>query len=171
MNHVEIPNAAADPAVAEDFCGPYEVAAEDVGHREKLWPYLIVGVLFGIVATKSEIISWYRIQEMFRFQSFHMYGIIGSAVAISIVAVQIIKRFKPRAADGSQIVIPPKNLGSGTRYWVGGTIFGFGWALTGGCPGPMFILVGNGLTIFIVALAAAVLGAWTYGHLRPRLPH
>lgn len=136
-----------------------------------LWPYLLIGIYFGIVATKSELISWYRIQEMFRFQSFHMYGIIGSAVLISTVIVWYIKKHNPTAADGSDIVVHGKDLGTGTRYWAGGIIFGLGWALTGGCPGPMFILVGNGVTIFIAALVAAVAGAWTYGHLRPKLPH
>ena len=139
--------------------------------RPGLWPYLLIGLFFGFVATKSELISWFRIQEMFRFQSFHMFGIIGSAVAIAIVSVWYIKKRNLSAADGSEINIPPKSLGRGTRYWAGGTLFGFGWALTGGCPGPMFILVGNGYTIMIVALAAAVLGTWTYGVLRPYLPH
>ncbi len=139
--------------------------------RSSLWPYLLVGLFFGFVATKSEIISWFRIQEMFRFQSFHMYGILGSAVAVSMASVWIIKKWNLRTADGAEITIPPKHLGRGTRYWAGGTLFGFGWALTGGCPGPLFILVGNGFTIMLVALAAAVAGAWTYGLLRPHLPH
>ena len=140
-------------------------------HTERLWPYLLIGIYFGIVATKAEVVSWYRIQEMFRFQSFHMYGIIGSAVVLSVIAVQLIKRYQPTAADGSDIVIHPKTLGRGTRYWAGGIIFGAGWALTGGCPGPMFILVGNGVSVFVVALAAAVAGTWTYGQFRHRLPH
>ena len=138
---------------------------------KKLWPYLLIGVYFGIVATKGEVVSWVRIQEMFRFQSFHMYGIIGTAVTLSAITVQLIKRFSLKAADGSAIVIPPKHMGSSTRYWAGGILFGAGWALTGGCPGPMFILIGNGVTIYAVALAAAILGTWTYGLLRPRLPH
>lgn len=136
-----------------------------------LWPYFLIGLAFGIVATKGEIVSWFRIQEMFRFQSFHMYGVIGSAVAVAVVAVWLIKRHEVRAIDGTAIVIPPKHLGRGTRYWAGGSLFGFGWALTGGCPGPMFILVGNGLTVMLAAIAAAVLGTWTYGYLRPYLPH
>ena len=138
---------------------------------KKLWPYLLIGIYFGIVATKAEVVSWFRIQEMFRFQSFHMYGILASAVTLSAIAVQLIKRLAPKAADGSTIVIPPKTMGAGTRYWAGGILFGAGWALTGGCPGPMFILIGNGVTIYAVALASAVLGAWTYGQLRSRLPH
>lgn len=137
----------------------------------RLLPYLLVGIYFGIIFTKSEVISWYRIQEMFRFQAFHMYGIIGSAVVVAAVSVQIIKRFKIRALDGSEIKIPPKDMGTGTRYWVGGTLFGLGWAMTGACPGPMFALVGFGVPVMLVAIAAAVAGTYTYGVLRPKLPH
>ncbi|MDA0379549.1 MAG: YeeE/YedE thiosulfate transporter family protein [Bacteroidetes bacterium] len=137
----------------------------------RLLPYLLVGIYFGIIFTKSEVISWFRIQEMFRFQAFHMYGIIGSAVVVAALSVQIIKRYKIRSLDGSEIHIPPKELGKGTRYWAGGTIFGLGWALTGACPGPMFALVGYGVPVMLVAIAAAVAGTYTYGVLRPRLPH
>jgi uncharacterized protein len=137
----------------------------------RLLPYLIIGVYFGIVFTKSEVISWFRIQEMFRFQSFHMYGIIGSAVVVAMISVQLIKRFKMKVMDGEVINIPPKELGSGTRYWLGGTIFGLGWALTGACPGPMFALVGNGVTVMLVTIVAAVAGTFAYGVLRPKLPH
>ena len=137
----------------------------------RLLPYLLVGIYFGIIFTKSEVISWYRIQEMFRFQAFHMYGIIGSAVVVAAISVQIIKRFKIRSFDGSEINIPPKELGKGTRYWAGGILFGLGWAMTGACPGPMFALVGNGVLVMLVAIAAAVAGTYTYGVLRPKLPH
>ena len=137
----------------------------------RLLPYLLVGIYFGIIFTKSEVISWYRIQEMFRFQAFHMYGIIGSAVVVAAASVQIIKRFKIRALDGSEIKIPPKDMGTGTRYWLGGTLFGLGWALTGACPGPMFALVGFGVPVMLVAILAAVAGTYTYGVLRPKLPH
>ena len=137
----------------------------------RLLPYLLVGIYFGIIFTKSEVISWYRIQEMFRFQAFHMYGIIGSAIAVAALSVQIIKRKGIRAFDGSQINIPPKVMGSGTRYWLGGTFFGLGWALTGACPGPMFALVGNGVFVMIIAIRSAVAGTYTYGVLRPHLPH
>jgi len=137
----------------------------------RLLPYLLVGIYFGIIFTKSEVISWYRIQEMFRFQAFHMYGIIGSAIAVAAISVQIIKRKGIRSMDGSEINIPPKEMGSGTRYWLGGTFFGLGWALTGACPGPMFALVGNGFLVMLVAVAAAVAGTYTYGVLRPKLPH
>ncbi|MDE2995430.1 MAG: YeeE/YedE thiosulfate transporter family protein [Bacteroidota bacterium] len=137
----------------------------------RLLPYLLVGIYFGIIFTKSEVISWYRIQEMFRFQAFHMYGIIGSAIAVAAISVQVIKRKGIRAFDGSEINIPPKVMGSGTRYWLGGTFFGLGWALTGACPGPMFALVGNGFLVMIVAVLSAVAGTYAYGVLRPKLPH
>jgi uncharacterized membrane protein YedE/YeeE len=137
----------------------------------RLLPYLLVGIYFGIIFTKSEVISWYRIQEMFRFQAFHMYGIISSAIAVAAISVQIIKRKGIRAFDGSEINIPPKVMGSGTRYWLGGTFFGLGWALTGACPGPMFALVGNGFLIMLVAILSAIAGTYAYGVLRPKLPH
>ena len=133
--------------------------------------YVALGTLFGIVLTKSEVISWFRIQEMFRFQSFHMYGIIGSAVMVAAVSLQLIKRLGAHALDGQVIVVPPKAMGRGTRYWLGGILFGLGWALAGACPGPLFALVGNGVGVVAVTLASAVLGTWVYGALRPRLPH
>lgn len=136
-----------------------------------LFVYLLIGTLFGILFTKAEVISWFRIQEMFRFQSFHMYGIIGSAVAVAAASVWLIKRFGVRTLDGEVIAIPPKTLGNGTRYWLGGTIFGLGWALTGACPGPLFALIGAGNSVVIVVLLSAVAGTWLYGYLRPRLPH
>ena len=137
----------------------------------RLLPYLLIGIYFGIIFTKSEVISWFRIQEMFRFQAFHMYGIIGSAVAVALISVQIIKKKKIKTLGGEDIVIPPKEMGSGTRYWLGGTMFGLGWALTGACPGPMFALVGNGFLIMLVAILSAIAGTYAYGVLRPHLPH
>lgn len=133
--------------------------------------YLALGVLFGIVLTKSEVISWFRIQEMFRFQSFHMYGIIGSAIVVAALSLQVIKRRGLVSLDGERIVVPPKAMGHGTRYWLGGTLFGLGWAMVGACPGPLFALVGNGVGVVVVALLSAVAGTWTYGALRPWLPH
>ena len=134
--------------------------------------YLLIGVYFGIVLSKSEVVSWFRIQEMFRFQSFHMYGIIGAAVAVAMVSVALIKSRRVRTVHGEEIVLPPKELGRrGYRYWIGGTIFGLGWAMTGACPGPMFALIGNGLSVMVVTLASAVAGTWLYGYLRPHLPH
>jgi len=139
--------------------------------RRTLLVYLILGVLFGIVVTKAEVISWFRIQEMFRFQSFHMYGIIASAIATAALSLQLIKWLGVRAADGTTIVVPPKVMGSGTRYWLGGTLFGLGWALSGACPGPLFALLGNGVWVIGVTILSAIVGTWTYGALRPRLPH
>ncbi len=136
-----------------------------------LLPYMFVGALFGIILVKSEVVSWYRIQEMFRFQSFHMYGIIGSAVTTAAISVQLLKRFPARTFSGEEIRISPKQMGRGYRYWLGGGIFGVGWALTGTCPGPLFALVGSGASVFIVVAAAALLGTWVYGLVRPRLPH
>ncbi len=146
-------------------------APEAGAATEGLLKYLVAGILFGIVLTKSEVISWFRIQEMFRFQSFHMYGIIGSAVVVAAISVFLIKRRHARTIGGESITIAPKELGKGYRYWIGGTIFGLGWALTGACPGPIFALIGNGVLVMLVALAAALAGTWTYSYLRPRLPH
>lgn len=133
--------------------------------------YLALGVLFGVVLTKSEVISWFRIQEMFRFQAMHMYGIIGSAVLTAALSLQVIRRLRLRSLSGQMIALPPKVMGRGTRYWLGGTIFGLGWALIGACPGPLFALVGNGVSVIVVVLISAVAGTWVYGALRPRLPH
>jgi uncharacterized protein len=132
--------------------------------------YILAGILFGIVMTKSEAISWYRIQEMFRFQSFHMYGIIGTAVISGVILVQIIKRLKLRDIDGNHIILIPKAQ-SVVRYLAGGTIFGLGWALTGACPGPMIVNVGNGYTVMLVVIAGAMFGTLLYGVIKDRLPH
>ena len=133
--------------------------------------YLALGALFGIVLTKAQVISWFRIQEMFRFQSFHMFGIIGSAIVTAAISLQLIRRLGVRAADGTPITIPPKVMGAGTRYWLGGSLFGLGWALVGACPGPLFALVGSGVSVLLVTIVSAVAGTWAYGALRPRLPH
>ena len=133
--------------------------------------YVMLGIAFGVVLTKSEVISWFRIQEMFRFQAFHMYGVIGSAVVTAALSLQLIRRFKSRALNGELVVVPSKVLGKGTRYWLGGTIFGLGWGIVGACPGPMFALIGGGLTVMSVTLASAIAGTWMYGALRPYLPH
>jgi len=132
--------------------------------------FYLVGVLFGIIMTKAEVISWYRIVEMFLFKSFHMYGIIGSAVILGIIGVQIIKRNKFKSVEGTQILFHPKEK-SWKRYLFGGTIFGLGWALTGACPGPMFTLVGNGVFVMIIVILSAMLGTFAYGLLRNKLPH
>lgn len=117
------------------------------------------------------MVSWFRIQEMFHFEAFYMYGVIGSAVVTAGLSLQLIRRLGVRSLSGEPITVPPKKLGRGTRYWLGGTIFGLGWALVGACPGPLFALVGGGITVMLVPLASAVVGTWLYGALRPRLPH
>ena len=133
--------------------------------------FLVLGTIFGFVLVKAEVISWFRIQEMFRFQSFHMYGIIGSAIAIGIVSIFIIKYFNLRDVQGSPIEIAPKDPRQLYRLTIGGILFGFGWALTGACPGPMFALLGSGLTVFLVVLLSALVGTYVYGMLRKHLPH
>jgi len=133
--------------------------------------YLAAGIFFGFVLVKSEVISWFRIQEMFRFDAFHMYGVIGLAILVAMISIQIIKKMNARDADGNAISIPPKDSSQVTRYLLGGTLFGFGWALTGACPGPLFTLAGAGYGIILVPIASALLGTWVYGALRPSLPH
>lgn len=133
--------------------------------------YPVLGVFFGITLTKSEVLSWFRIQEMFRFQSPRMYEIIASAILVAAISIALIKRLGLKTVSGDAITIPPKSMGRGIRYAAGGTIFGLGWALGGACPGPMFALVGNGFTVMIVAIGSALGGTWLYGFLRPRLPH
>jgi uncharacterized protein len=149
----------------------------DAPHPLQVWPgitwlaYPVLGVFFGITLTKSEVLSWFRIQEMFRFQSPRMYEIIASAIVVAAFSLVLIRRLGVKTISGEPITIPPKNLGLGVRYAAGGTIFGLGWALAGACPGPLFVLVGNGVTVMVVAIASALVGTWLYGVLRPRLPH
>jgi uncharacterized protein len=131
--------------------------------------YLLVGVVFGIVAVKSQIISWFRIQEMFRFDSFHMYGVIGTAVVVGAISIQIIKRLNIKTLSGESVQIPPKRFDKGQV--LGGLSFGFGWALTGACPGPLFALLGSGFGVVVVTLLSAIAGTWVYGLLRTKLPH
>ena len=133
--------------------------------------YLLLGIAFGITLTQAEVLSWFRIQEMFRFHSPRMYLIIASALGTAMLSVEIIKRQQIKTLSGDPIVIPPKRMDRGIRYALGGTLFGIGWALTGACPGPLFALVGNGLTVMIAAIGSAIAGTLTYGYLRPRLPH
>jgi len=136
----------------------------------KMSRYIIVGILFGITMYKTEAASWFRIYEMFHFQSFHMYGIILSAIALGIIVVQWIKRRHLKSIEGREITINDKDT-SWKRYIFGGIIFGFGWALAGVCPGPMFVLLGSGYTVFIVFLLAAMTGTFAYGYWRDKLPH
>ena len=154
---------------------PLQESARSAPSRPRRAPglavYFAVGVLFGILLVKAEVISWFRIQEMFRFQGFHMFGIFATALPVAIISVQAIKRFGARTVGGDPIRIPPKDLGRGYRYGIGGIIFGLGWTLTGACPGPLFALLGSGVGVIAVAILSALAGTWTYGYLRPRLPH
>ena len=133
--------------------------------------YVTFGIIFGIILTKSEVISWFRIQEMFRFQSFHMYGVIGSAIAVGAISIALIKRFNVKTISGEPIVIDDKPYERGYNQWLGGGIFGLGWALTGACPGPLYALIGNGAYVITVSLLCAAAGAFAYGYLKPSLPH
>jgi uncharacterized membrane protein YedE/YeeE len=131
--------------------------------------FTIAGILFGVILVKSEVISWFRIQEMFRLQSFHMYGVIGSAIAVGMLGIFLIKKFNIKSVDGEKIKLDPKKFNKGQIY--GGLLFGAGWALTGACPGPLFAQIGTGATVIIVSLFFAIAGTWVYGKLRPVLPH
>jgi uncharacterized membrane protein YedE/YeeE len=131
--------------------------------------FAIAGILFGIILVKSEVISWFRIQEMFRLQSFHMFGVIGSAIAVGMLSVFLIKKFNIKSIDGESIKLDPKKFNKGQIY--GGLIFGAGWALTGACPGPLFAQIGTGATVIIVTLFSAIAGTWVYGKFRDKLPH
>lgn len=166
------------PFVAQQVNTDYEVRSEHamcVNHSELDKPlaaslkYGVAGILFGIILVKAEVISWFRIQEMFRLQSFHMYGVIGSAVVVGIISVFLIKKFKLKSMDGETIKLEPKKFNKGQIY--GGLTFGLGWALTGACPGPLFAQIGTGATVIIVTLFSAILGTWVYGRFRDKLPH
>jgi uncharacterized membrane protein YedE/YeeE len=141
--------------------------------RPALWAlvYIGVGVVFGFALIKGEMASWYRIQEMFRFQSFHMYGLMFSAVFVAAASVALLRRSHLKALTGEDIVIPGKPLGRGVRYAVGGLLFGLGWGLGGTCPGPIFALMGNAIPGAFVVFASAFLGTFAYSRLQPRLPH
>ena len=154
-----------------------EVSFNEINAKEKVksrsWTYyarfFLLGILMGIILTKAEIISWFRIQEMFRLQSFHMYGVIGSAIVTGIISIQLIKRFRIKSIDGEPIVIMPKRFHKGQIF--GGLIFGFGWAMTGACPGPLFAQIGTGATVIVITLISAIAGTWVYGAIREKLPH
>ena len=146
-----------------------------INHSDKkennvsLLKYSFVGIVFGIVFVKAEIISWFRIQEMFRLQSFHMYGVIGTAVTVGALSVALIKKFKVKTIQGEEIVIVKKKFTKGQVY--GGLMFGLGWAMTGACPGPLFAQIGAGVGSIVVVIASALAGTWTYGLLKEKLPH
>ncbi len=131
--------------------------------------YLFVGTLFGIVFVKAEIISWFRIQEMFRLQSFHMHGVIGSAIVVGMLSIGLIKKFHLKTIYGEPIEFHPKKFNKGQIY--GGLLFGLGWAMTGACPGPLFAQIGTGATVIVVTLLSAIVGTWVYGYFREKLPH
>ena len=131
--------------------------------------FVVAGVIFGILLIKGEVISWFRIQEMFRLQSFHMYGIIGSAVMTGMLSIFLIKKFRLRTINKEEIEIKPKQFQKGYIY--GGLLFGFGWAITGACPGPLFAQVGSGASVVIITLLSAIAGTWVYGFFKERLPH
>ncbi|MDX1940813.1 MAG: DUF6691 family protein [Saprospiraceae bacterium] len=131
--------------------------------------YILPGIFFGIVLVKSEVISWFRIQEMFRLHSFHMYGVIGTAVVVGIISVQIIKRFQLKTIKGEPITMLKRPFQKGQI--IGGLLFGMGWALTGACPGPIFAQIGSGFTVVFITFLSALAGTWVYGLIRDRLPH
>lgn len=136
----------------------------------KFLKFLFVGIFFGIVLVKSEAVSWYRIYEMFKFQSFHMYGIIGSAVILGAITLWLFRKYKVKSIEGLHIELPPKEKNY-TANILGGVIFGLGWALAGACPGPMYILLGTGVFSMLIVIAAATLGTFVYGLLKDKLPH
>lgn len=131
--------------------------------------YIVAGVVFGIFLVKAEVISWFRIQEMFRLESFHMYGVIGSAVMVGALSVWLIKKFKVKTIYNEPIEFVEKKFSKGQIY--GGLLFGFGWAITGACPGPLFAQLGTGATVISVTLLSAIAGTWVYGYFRDKLPH
>ena len=177
---METKEIITQPSIIKETNTDFEVRSLDTicmneSHIQHPWwhsiKYGVAGLLFGILLVKAEVISWFRIQEMFRFQSPRMYEIIASAIVVAGVSIAYIKARNVKTFSGEPITIPPKTMGRGIRYAVGGTIFGLGWALAGACPGPMFALVGNGVTVMIVAIGSALAGTWLYGVLRARLPH
>lgn len=131
--------------------------------------YMVVGIIFGITFVKAEIISWFRIQEMFRLESFHMYGVIGTAVVVGLISTLLIKRYNIKTIDGEQVEFHPKKFNKGQV--IGGLLFGLGWAMTGACPGPLFAQIGTGAFAVLATLLSAIAGTWVYGYFRERLPH
>ncbi|MES2003519.1 MAG: DUF6691 family protein [Bacteroidota bacterium] len=162
------------PETNTDFeTGSLDAACASTNEMPHPWwfnlKYLVTGILFGIMLTKAEVISWFRIQEMFRLQSFHMFGVIGSAVVTGALSVFIIKKYKLKTIYGEEISFENKSFNKGQIF--GGLLFGFGWAMTGACPGPLFAQIGTGATVVIVTLFSAIAGTWVYGWLRDKLPH
>jgi uncharacterized protein len=140
--------------------------------RERLLPaYFLAGILFGIVLTKGELVSWFRIQEALRFDGLYLYEVFASALAVAIPGFALLKRRRVRSLAGEPIAIPPKVMGRGYRYIFGGALFGLGWGIAGACPGPLFALLGAGVGVITVMTLSALAGTWVYGYLRPTLPH
>jgi uncharacterized membrane protein YedE/YeeE len=135
----------------------------------RLLKYSLIGIFFGIILIKSQVVSWFRIQEMFRLQSFYMYGVIGSAIITGMISVMIIKKFRIKTFSGDPILIPVKSFHWGNV--IGGLLFGLGWAITGACPGPLFAQIGGGFVVVILTLLSAIAGTWVYGRIRTKLPH
>src|SRR6058998_3276993 len=160
-----------DPRIARPEPAVVAITDREEITLRALAPYAVVGIFLGVVLVKSEVIYWYRIQEMFRFQSFHMYGVLGSAFVTAFVSLRLLTHFGARARTGDRVAVAQKELGTGRRYWIGGSVFGAGWALCGACPGPLFALMGSGQTVYVMTAIAALAGTWTYGLLRPHLPH
>ncbi len=169
----EIKNNIVNPTISDIDIRLTDAVCVNESQLEHAWyhnlKYLAVGILFGIVFVKAEIISWYRIQEMFRLQSFHMYGVIGSAVVVGAISVLLIKRFNIKTMYGEQVVFHSKTFNKGQIF--GGLLFGLGWAITGACPGPLFAQIGTGVGVVIITLLSAIAGTWVYGYFRERLPH
>lgn len=148
------------------------ICVNDTELKHPLWynlKYLAVGIVFGVVFVKAEVVSWFRIQEMFRLQSFHMYGVIGTAVVVGIISVWLIRKFRLKTIHGEEIHFHPKKFNKGQI--LGGILFGFGWAMTGACPGPLFAQIGMGVFVIAVVILSAVAGTWVYGYFREKLPH
>ncbi len=163
---------------SDAFITDYEVRSldtmcvNDTALQHPWWynfKYLAVGIVFGIVFIKAEVVSWFRIQEMFRLQSFHMFGVIGTAVAVGVLSVWLIKKFNVKTIHGEEIHFHPKQFNKGQI--IGGLLFGFGWAMTGACPGPLFAQIGMGVFVIAVVLLSAIAGTWVYGYFRDKLPH
>ncbi len=155
-----------------DFSDEFNSDLSDGSEQKGIIPnlkFLVAGIFFGILLVKAEVISWFRIQEMFRLDSFHMYGVIGSAVALGVISVQLIRRLKLRTLQGEPIHPEIKSFDKGKIF--GGLIFGIGWAITGACPGPVYAQIGFGYFSVVVTLLSALAGAWVYGYYRSRLPH
>ena len=166
QNNTKDNNTDFEVRSLDAMCVNEEQVSTPAWHNLK---YLFFGLLFGIVLIKSEVVSWYRIQEMFRLQSFHMFGVIGSAVVVGAISVFIIKKFKIKTINGEEILLPNKTFNKGQIY--GGLMFGFGWAMTGACPGPLFAQLGYGAVAISVTILMAIAGTWVYGKLREKLPH